>query len=96
MTLSRPTSDLPLLAPWSGPRGGSPPFAKVSVEDFSPAILAAIEANRKEIADIAGDPAPPTFANTIAALEDSGRALSRATAIYGGFTSAIRDHSSKA
>ena len=40
-------------------------------------------ANRREIAAIADNPAPPTFENTIAALEKSGQALARVTTVYG-------------
>ena len=34
-----------LLAPWTGPQGGTPPFDKAKVDDFKPAMLAAIEIN---------------------------------------------------
>ncbi|HEY5070653.1 MAG TPA: M3 family metallopeptidase [Caulobacteraceae bacterium] len=81
----------PLLAPWTGPHGGGPPFDKVRVEDFKAAIMEAIEANRVQIAAIAADPSPPSFANTIAALEDAGRPLARVSAIFGVFTSTMND-----
>ena len=39
----------PLLAPWSGPYGGVPPFEKVKVEHFQPALEAAMaEAARRD------------------------------------------------
>ena len=85
------TQHVNLLAPWSGPYGGVPPFDRAKVEDFKPALLAAIEENRAEIADIAHNAAPPTFENTIAALEDAGRALHRASTVYGVFTSTLSD-----
>ena len=62
----------PLLAPWSGPFGGTPPFDKVRVEQFKPALEAAMAEELREIDAIANNPAPPTFENTIAALERSG------------------------
>src|ERR1700688_537694 len=38
------TSDVdPLLAPWTGPHGGLPPFDKVRVEAFGPALRAGME-----------------------------------------------------
>lgn len=80
-----------LLAPWSGPYGGVPPFDSVKVEDFKPALLEGIERNRAEIAAIATHPAPPTFDNTIAALEDAGRALGRASTVYGVYSSTMND-----
>jgi peptidyl-dipeptidase Dcp len=72
---SAPAADNPLLAPWSGPFGGVPPFDKIKVEHFKPALEAAMKANLAEIDAIANNPAAPTFANTFAALEDSGRSL---------------------
>ena len=65
----------PLLTKWSGPYGGVPPFSKVKVDQFKPALEAAMNLKRAEIAVIAGSSAAPTFENTIAALEDAGRTL---------------------
>ncbi len=67
----------PLLAPWKGPYGGVPPFDAVKVEQFKPALEAAMAEQLAEIDAIASDPAPPTFDNTLAAMERSGRALER-------------------
>jgi peptidyl-dipeptidase Dcp len=80
---SAPMTANPLLAPWTGPYGGYPAFDKVKVEDFKPAIEAAIAENRREIAAIADNPHPATFENTIAALERSGQTLGRVQTIYG-------------
>jgi peptidyl-dipeptidase Dcp len=80
-----------LLSPWTGPYGGVPPFDKATAKDFKPALLAGIEQNRAEIATIAANPAPPDFANTIAALEDTGRALHRVGVVYGVFASTLND-----
>lgn len=73
----------PLLAEWPGPYGGVPPFEQVRVADFTGAFEAAMQATRAEIKAITENPAPPTFANTIAALEASGRAFGRVRAVYG-------------
>jgi peptidyl-dipeptidase Dcp len=75
----------PLLAPWTGPFGGVPPFEKAEVKDFKPALEAAMAEQLAEIDRIAGDPAPPTFENTIAAQERAGRALERVITLYGVF-----------
>ena len=80
-----------LLAKWTGPYGGVPPFSQIKVEYFKPALLAAMEQNRVEIAAIANNPAAPTFENTIAALEDAGRPLTNVTALFGVFSSAMND-----
>ncbi len=71
-----------LLAGWAGSYGGVPPFDKVAVAEFEPALEAAMQENLAEIDKIANDPAPPTFANTIEALERSGRALERVGSVY--------------
>jgi peptidyl-dipeptidase Dcp len=79
----------PLLAPWTGPHGGAPPFDEVRVVDFKPALLEAMAENRAELAAIAADPAPATFANTLEAMERGGRALNRVGALYGVWTSTL-------
>src|SRR4051812_3382399 len=55
-----------LLAKWEGPYGGVPPFDKVRVEDFKPAMEAAMTENLTEIDKIAANSEKPTFENTIA------------------------------
>ncbi|NMO50135.1 M3 family metallopeptidase [Actinoplanes sp. TBRC 11911] len=55
-----------------------------------------MELSRADIADIAGTAETPTFANTIAALEDSGRALDRARRFFGIFTSTMNDKAMQA
>src|SRR5712691_1720593 len=79
----------PLLAPWTGPYGGVPPFDKVRVEQFQPALEASMAEALAEIDKIAADPAPPTFANTIAALERTGRTLDRVSNIFGIYSSTM-------
>ena len=71
-----------LLQPWSGPYGGVPPFDKASPAQLGPALEAGMAEHLAELERIANDPSPPTFANTIAAMERSGRALDRASTIY--------------
>jgi peptidyl-dipeptidase Dcp len=75
--------DNPLLAEWAGPFGGVPPFDQVRVGDFQPALEAAMAENLAEVERIAGNPAPPTFQNTIEAMERAGQTLTRVHAIYG-------------
>ncbi len=77
------TAQNPLLAAWTGPYGGYPAFDKVRVEDFKPALEAAMAENQAEVQAIADNPAPPTFANTIEALEKSGSTLNRVQTYYG-------------
>jgi peptidyl-dipeptidase Dcp len=78
-----------LLSPWSGPFGGVPDFRRVKIAQFKPALLKGIALNRAEIARIATNKAKPTFANTIAALEDTGRPLGRVGTIFNIYTSTM-------
>src|SRR5437660_1787430 len=69
-------SNDPILSPWGGPHGGFPRFDKIAVADIKPALEKAMELKRTEIAKLVAGGASaqtPTFATTIAALEDAGR-----------------------
>ncbi len=72
----------PLLAPWSGPFGGVPPLEVARVEHFRPALEIAMAEELAEIDAIANSTAPPTFENTIAALERAGRTFARVQTVY--------------
>ncbi|MFV0512993.1 MAG: M3 family metallopeptidase [Jhaorihella sp.] len=71
----------PILADWDTPFGIAP-FAAISDNDFAPALERALERHRAEIDTIAGNAAPPSFANTIAALEAAGGALKKVLAVF--------------
>jgi peptidyl-dipeptidase Dcp len=71
-----------LLAEWSGPYGGVPPWDKVDNKLFSPAVDKAGELLLKEVEAIAANPAPPNFDNTLAALERAGKPMDRVTALF--------------
>jgi peptidyl-dipeptidase Dcp len=75
--------DNPLLAKWEGPYGGVPPFDRVQIFYFKPALEAAMSEQLAEVDRIAKDPAPPTFENTIVALEKAGATFDRVSTIYG-------------
>ena len=75
------THDNPLLLPWTTPYG-LPPFAAIRPEHFVPAFDHALPAHRAEIAAIAGNVATPTFDNTLAAFDRSGRALTRIEKVF--------------
>lgn len=81
------TSGNPLLEPWTGPYGGVPPFDRIEVEHFEPAIEAAMEEQLAEIEAIAQNPEAPTFENTIAGLERAGRSMDRVMTAYGIWSS---------
>jgi peptidyl-dipeptidase Dcp len=66
-----------------------PPFDRMCVADIEPAFDAAMAENLAQVDAISGNPGAPDFENTIAALERSGRALSRVNAIYGVWSSTM-------
>ena len=78
-----PPSANPLTRPWTGPYGGVPPWDLAKPELFPGAFEAAIAEQRAEIAAIAADPSPPSFDNTIAAMERSGQMLDRLNRLFG-------------
>lgn len=66
----------------------APEFDKIRDGDFQPAIDAGIAEQRAEVLKIADNTAPPTFENTIEALERSGQTLTRVMMTFNGVTSA--------
>src|SRR3979490_2380713 len=79
---SAPGSDNPFFAEGTGPFGVAP-FGAIRPEHFQRAFERAFAAHQAEVTAIATDPAPPTFANTIDALERCGDALTRAAYVFG-------------
>ncbi len=80
-----------LLAPWTGPYGGLPPFAHVKVAAFQPAMEVAMRQQLAEIDAIANNPAPATFDNTLVAQEKAGKALGRVMSLYNVWSSTEND-----
>ena len=80
-------SENPLLKKWSGLYGGVPAFNEYKVSDFKPAFELAIQQKLNELDRIANNPKPPTFDNTIAAMELSGKAYTRVLSIFGIYSS---------
>ena len=77
----------PFFAPSSLPFQ-APPFDKIKDGDYQPAIDAGMAEERKQVQAIADNPAPPTFENTIVAMEKGGRLLRRVGAVFFAVTSA--------
>src|ERR1700691_4085629 len=71
----------PLLTPWQTPFE-TPPFAEITPEHFLPAFEQAFADHSAEIAAITHDPATPDFANTVTALERSGKLLSKVSSVF--------------
>jgi len=86
----------PLLAPWSGPFGGVPPFDQAKVEHLKPALEAGMAEELAEIDRITANPEAPSFENTIAAMERAGRTLDRVSTVYGIYSSTLNDEAVQA
>ncbi len=81
------SADNPMVAEWTGPYGGVPPWDKISVADFVPALDYAIERARADIAAVAANPKKPTFENTMVAMEKGGAELTRLVNLFGVYSS---------
>lgn len=71
----------PLLAEWDTPFG-VPPFDQIENEDYLPAFQAAMASHTGEIDAIVSSDEPPTFENTIEAMESAGADLSRVSRVF--------------
>src|SRR5271154_3252581 len=60
----------------------APPFDKIKDSDYQPAIEAGMAEQRREIRAIADNPAPPTFENTLVAMEKTGQLFNRAMTAF--------------
>ena len=87
MTATTQTPANPLVMAWQTPCE-TPPFAEIAPEHFLPAFEQAFADHAAEIAAITHDPSAPDFANTITALERSGKLLSRVSAVFYDLVSA--------
>ncbi len=71
----------PLLSDWTTPFG-LPPFQQIDDAHFAPALDTALADARAELDAIARNPAAPTFANTIEALEQMGEGLDKVLSTF--------------
>jgi len=82
-----PATPNPFFEEWATPFG-MPPFDRIKAEHFKPAFEAGIADRKKEVEAIAENPAAPTFANTVEALENGGLALAKVNEVFGTLTGA--------
>jgi peptidyl-dipeptidase Dcp len=71
----------PLLQAWTAPYG-LPPFAAIRPEHFVPAFDQALRSHLAEVRAISTDDRTPTFENTLAAFDRSGRDLGRIAKVF--------------
>ncbi len=74
------TKNNPFLEEWDTPYG-IPPFEKIQLADYIPAIKAGIEEQNKELEAILNNQDAPSFENTVAAYELSGKTLTKTSAV---------------
>jgi len=82
-TVDETANGNPLLAKWEGPYEGFPPFDRVQIGLFKPALESAMAEQLVEVDRIAKNAAAPDFENTIVALEHAGSTFNRVSTIYG-------------
>ncbi|MBI5661648.1 MULTISPECIES: M3 family metallopeptidase [Ignavibacterium] len=80
-------SNNPFFGEWNTPFQ-TPPFSKIKNEHFLPALEEGIKQQRAELEQIINNQDPPTFQNTIAALEKSGKLLTKVSRVFFNLTGA--------
>ncbi|MEM0932512.1 MAG: M3 family metallopeptidase [Bacteroidota bacterium] len=73
----------PLLIPF-----GTAPFEQIKNDHFKPAFLKALKDAKEEIKSISENPEPPTFENTLVALDFAGQHLDRISSLFFNLNSA--------
>ena len=81
LTACNAKHDNPVLMESSLPFG-APEFAKYESTDYEPAMMEGFAQQRAEIDAIVANTEAPTFDNTIAALERSGKKLAKVTGVF--------------
>ncbi|GLH68046.1 M3 family metallopeptidase [Geothrix edaphica] len=81
------TASNPFFAEWKTPFG-VPPFAEIREDHFLPAFREGMARQKAEVAAIADAQEPPTFANTILALDQSGQFMDRIGSVFFNLTGA--------
>ena len=71
----------PFFGKWNTPFE-TVPFDKIKMEHYEPAFKKGIEELKAEVDNIANNPKPATFENTIVALERSGQLLNRVSGAF--------------
>ncbi|MDW5266267.1 MULTISPECIES: peptidyl-dipeptidase Dcp [Acidobacteriaceae] len=69
----------------------APPFDKIKDSDYQPAIEAGMAQQLVEMKALADNPAPPTFENTLVAMEKTGQLFDRVMMVFNGVTGANMD-----
>ena len=82
---AEPAETNPFFTEWDTPYG-IPPFDDIRDEHYKPAFDKGIEELRADIAVIRDNPEPPTFENTIEAMQLAGESLKQVRSVFGNIT----------
>lgn len=85
--LAQVASKNPFFEEWTTPYG-IPPFDKIKVEHFVPAFEEGMLQQEKAINAIIDSKEPPTFKNTIEAIENSSELLDKVSSVFSNIRSA--------
>jgi peptidyl-dipeptidase Dcp len=80
-SLSEAAAQNPFFEEWETPFG-VPPFDRIEESHYMPAFLKAMEQHKAEIEGIVKNSEPPSFANTIGALDRSGSLLTKVNNVF--------------
>lgn len=81
------TTQNPFFTEWKTPYQ-TPPFDRIKEGHYLPAFEEGMKQQRQEIAAIVANTAPPTFENTVVALDNSGALLTKVSNVFFNMTSA--------
>ena len=85
--VSAPAGANPMLATWTGPYEGVPPWDKMDPALFPDAFAKGMAEVKAEVQAVIDNPAPPTFENTHVPMQLAGEAMDRVFAMWGVQTS---------
>ncbi len=77
----------PFFKEWDTPFQ-TPPFGDIAIEHYLPAFEEGMKLQKAEVEAIINNKAKPTFANTIEAMEKSGKLLTRVSSVFYNLNSA--------
>jgi peptidyl-dipeptidase Dcp len=77
----------PLLESWTAQPFSLPPFEKIEVDHFSPALEVGMEEHLKDLSGIVNNNDPPTFDNVIVAYDRSGSIFDKVAGVFGNMCS---------
>ncbi len=80
----------PFFSEWTAPFG-TPPFDQIKPAHYMPAFQKGMDEQKAEVAAISGSAEPPTFANTLEALDRSGALLSKVNNVFGLYAGSNTD-----